>query len=384
MSRKNSIRRKPRPKPRIRRRTQPGAMPGSLVVDASWPRPVIRVVAYGPDQFVEKEVRSLDKLDDYVGQYPVAWVQVMGLGDAATICRIGERFGLHLLALEDVVNLHQRAKVEQYGDQLFITARVVRSGEQVGTDQVGIFVGKNFVVSFQERCDECFAPVLDRLRSGRGRLRTAGPDHLAYALVDAVVDSYFPALDRLGERLDELDSRLSPRSSGHTIARIHELRSEFLLLRRAIWPHRDALNTLLRDSHALVTDETRVYFRDCYDHTVQIIDLLETYREMCGDLRDLVLSMVSNRLNEIMKVLTIIATIFIPLGFLAGVYGMNFDTSVSPWSMPELKWQWGYPFALALMAAVALGMLAFFWRRGWLGSADNGDDEPPGGEERGK
>jgi magnesium transporter len=269
--------------------------------------------------------------------------------------------------LEDVVNLHQRAKVEDYGDTLFIVGRSVTLDERLETEQVSLFLGKNFVVSFQERPGLCLDPIRQRILQDQGRVRQAGPDYLAYAILDAIVDSYFPVLDQYVERLETLDAQVSNHHPRETMGRIHEMRGELLLLRRAIWPHREALNTLARDPHLLVSDETRVYARDCLDHIVAIVDLTETYREMCSDLRDYFLTVVSARLNEIMKVLTVIATIFMPLTFIAGVYGMNFATDASPWNMPELRWYCGYPFALGLMALTALATIVYFWRKRWLG-----------------
>ncbi len=352
---------------RFRRRTPPGATPGTVAVDPEASRPVVRVISYGPDDLQEQQLDDLRRLPDLLDRRPVTWVDVQGLGDAETIHRLGEIFRLHPLALEDVVNTHQRAKVEDYGEYLFIVVRMLAAGERLETEQVSLFLAENFVLTFQERRGDCLEPVRNRLRAAKGRIRKAGPDYLAYALLDAVIDAYFPALERYGEHLDELDDEISNQPAPDTVARIHRMRGELLLLRRAIWPFRDHVGELLRDPNPLISGETRVFLRDCYDHTVQIIDLVETCREMCSDLRDYYLSAVNNRMSEIMKVLTVIATIFIPLGFIAGLYGMNFDPDVSGWNMPELRWSFGYPFALGVMAAVATGQLFYFWRRGWLG-----------------
>jgi magnesium transporter len=217
---------------------------------------------------------------------------------------------------------------------------------------------------------DSFDPVRERLRKGKGRARAAGPDHLAYALIDAAIDAYFPTIEAYGERLEELEDEVIVRPTKTTILRIHEIKRELLNIRRAIWPLREAINTFFREPSPLITDETRLYLRDCYDHTIQVIDLCETYRELGSGLMETYLSSISNRTNEVMKVLTIIATIFIPLTFVAGLYGMNFKTEKSPYNMPELDWYWGYPFCLALMATVAIGMLVFFWRRGWLKASE--------------
>ena len=369
----------------FRRRTSPGATPGSIAVDPEARQSVVRVIAYDAGQFEDREIRSLDQLQEFLDRWPVTWLNVEGLGNAATIQKIGTVFRLHKLALEDVVNVHQRAKVEDYQDHLFITARMVEFSGSLETEQISFFLGKNFVLTFQERPGDCLEPVRERIRKGQGQIRQSGADYLAYALLDAIIDNYFPVLEHYTERIEELDEQVTAGDAPRTIARIHSLRRDLLLLRRTIWPHREAINALARDPNPLISGDTRLFLRDCADHTVQIIDLVETYREMCSDLRDYCLSAVSNRMNEIMNVLTVIATIFIPLSFIAGVYGMNFDPAVSPWNMPELKWFLGYPFALASMLLVAGGMLYFFRRRGWLGATppptaatDHQENDSPG------
>jgi magnesium transporter len=352
-----------------RRRTPPGSPPGTLVADPHSPHPTIRIFAYGPDDLVEQEVNDLQQVQDFLDKWPVLWVDVEGLGHVETIRELGEMFSLHRLALEDVLNVHQRPKVESYGDYHFIVTRMARLNEHVDTEQLTLFLGENFVLTFQEgQPGDCLDAIRQRIRQKRGRIRDAGLDYLAYALLDAVVDGYFPILEEYGERLETLEDEIVTHPSSNTVARIHEIRRDLLTLRRAMWPQREVFNALLREEMEMVTNETRLYLRDCYDHTTQIIDLVETYRELGADLTDVYLSSISNRTNEIMRVLTVIATIFIPLTFIAGVYGMNFNTSTSPWNMPELNWYWGYPFVFTLMTVIAVGQLAFFRRRGWLGS----------------
>ncbi len=275
-------------------------------------------------------------------------------------------FNLHGLALEDVVNVHQRPKVEEYADHAFIVTRMIQAGLPPTTEQVSMFLGEGFLLTFQERPGDCFDPVRARLRSSRGQIRDRQADYLAYALLDAVIDGYFPVLETLGERLEVLEDAVTAEPPEAEATQIHEIKRELLLLRRAVWPQREMVNALTRETSPYVTDQTRLYLRDCYDHTIQLMDIVETYREIATGLVDIYLSSVSTRLNEIMKVLTIIATIFIPLGFVAGLYGMNFDASASPWNMPELRWYWGYPVALGVMAAAALGMLYYFYRKGWI------------------
>jgi magnesium transporter len=325
-------------------------------------------MAYGPDGLADQTLEDVGSVRSFLGRWPVTWVNVDGLGDAAAISKLGEIFSIHRLALEDVVSVHQRAKVEQYGQQIFIVARMANAGERIETEQLSIFLGRNYVLTFQESQGDCFDPVRERIRKAGGKIRHAGPDYLAYALLDAFIDNCFPVLEVYGERLEGLEDEVIVNPERQVIAQIHEAKRDLLTLRRAVWPLREALNSLARESTPLITDETRLYLRDCYDHTVQIIDLLENYRDVASSLMEVYLSSVSNRLNEIMKILTIFTTIFIPLNFIAGIYGMNFHSESSPWSMPELRWYWGYPFALALMAALALGMLFYFRRKGWIGS----------------
>ncbi|MEC9368315.1 MAG: magnesium/cobalt transporter CorA [Pseudomonadota bacterium] len=364
---------KPPPKHRrkrlsgIERSTAPGAIPGTLEPLAGAHAPVVTIVSYGPGGSTEHKFTTVEALGKLRGLKPVLWIDVSGLADATLIAELGKLFGLHALALEDVINVHQRPKVEEYKGHMFIVARMVHSEERTETEQFSCFLGRNFLLTFQERHGDCFGPVRERIRSARGRVCKLGPDYLCYALIDAMIDGYFPVLERYGEVLERLEDQVveSPRSSN--VRDLHELKRELLLLRRAVWPHREMVNALIREENPVIEAQTRVYLRDCYDHTIQLMDIVETYREIASGLVDVHISSVSARLNEIMKVLTIIATIFIPLGFIASLYGMNFDTAASPWNMPELKWYLGYPFVLAVMGVIAGGLLWYFWRKGWLG-----------------
>jgi len=371
----NVIRMKKNHKPKKRRQREsylhlpPGTPPGTVIVHPEAAAPTIRVLAYGPNDVIEEKISAPERIREFFDKQPVFWVDIEGLGDAGTIHALGGIFSVHRLALEDIVALHQRPKVEQYGDHLFIVARAMYLGEHLESEQISLFVGKNSVLTFQEgRPGDCLEAIRERIRKKGGRIRDAGHDYLAYALLDAIVDSYFPILETYGERLETLEDEILLHPEVDTVARIHSIKRDLLTLRRAMWPQREIFNALLRGESAVMTAETQLYMRDCYDHSVQILDLLETYRELGSDLIDMHLSMVSNRTNEIMRVLTVISVVFIPLTFIAGVYGMNFDTDKSLWNMPELKWYWGYPFALLLMLLVALGQMIFFRRRGWLGS----------------
>jgi magnesium transporter len=259
-----------------------------------------------------------------------------------------------------VVNAHQRPKVEEYGDHYFAVARMAAGQGAFETEQVGLFFGRDFVVTFRERAADSFEPVRERIRKGKGKVRSAGPAYLAYALLDSIVDHYFPALEAIGDRLEALEEEILGSPTTATLARVNRTKRDLIAFRRAVWPLREALGTLLRDPSDLIGEEVAVYLRDCHDHTVQIMDLVETYRELAGGLVDSYLSIVSNRMNEVMKVLTIIATVFIPLTFVAGIYGMNLD-------MPETEWPWAYPATLGLMALIAGAMFLYFRRKGWLG-----------------
>jgi magnesium transporter len=371
----------PRPKRRQRQRghQSPGASPGTLVVPPGSKPPRLRVIAYGPERIEERELTDPQQLRALLGQWPVLWVDVDGLGDVAVLEALGAIFGLHRLALEDVLNLLQRPKAERFGEHLFVVARmpVAEAEGGLATEQLSLFIGTNFLITFQERPGgDCFDPVRARLRAGKGRSRIAGPDYLAYALLDGVVDAYYPVLEGCGDRLDALEDELFEHPAPGAARRVHQVRRDLLTVRRAVWPLREELATLVREPDPLVADETRVYLRDCYDHAVQMIDLLETYRDLGAGLMEIHLSLLSHRMNEIMKVLTIMASIFIPLTFIVGVYGMNFDTS-HPLNMPELRWAWGYPAVMVLMLVLAVGMLLYFRRRGWLGAGEGIGPPPP-------
>lgn len=367
------------------RRTPPGAPPGTLVADPSKPRPIVNVLAYGPDGYVEKrEIQSLSIIPELLAAWPVVWIDVDGLGDAQVVRDIGQIFGLHPLALEDVLHTHQHAKAEHYDGVLFVVLQMLLSDAQWETEQVSTFVGPNFVITFQERPGDCLEPARQRVRSHDRQSLVGAPGLLLHAILDAIIDNYFPLVENCGERLDELESDVLERPDRGAMERIHAVKYDLRLVRRACWPLRDALNTLLRDPSPLITDEARVFLRDCHDHTVQIIDLLENYRDLASSLMDIYLSSLSNSINEVMRVLTVISTIFIPLTFLVGVYGMNFDPDASPWNMPELRWRYGYPLSLALMALIAAWMIVYFLRRGWLrpvGSVIARDRAAPRGAE---
>lgn len=370
----NTKRKKVR-RPQFQRRTEPGAPPGTLISDPSVPCGQVTAMCYDAERFEERVIKDTREIKPLLDKWPVTWIDMDGLGDASLINELGRIFGLHPLALEDVVHVHQRAKIETYGNHCFIVARMPICGNFGSTEQVSFFFGEKFVLTFQERPGgDCLNPIRSRIRSGWGRSRALRPDFLVYTLLDSIVDHYFPWIEDCGERLDGIELQLGSAKLPDLMATLHKVKRELLTIRRVMWPFRDAINALLRDPSPLVGDETRVFLRDVHDHTIQIIDLIENYRDIAAGITDVFLARVGQRTSDITKVLTIIATIFIPLTFIVGVYGMNFDTSKSPWNMPELEWYWGYPAVLAMMAGLAGGMLIFFRRKGWLGSAAG--DEP--------
>jgi magnesium transporter len=347
-----------------------GSPPGTMMADPTASPPVMRLMAYSGSSLVERTLSSPDEFLPFIqtsGQEgqprEIAWLDVDGVVHAPTMARLGEVLQLHRLTLADIVNTRQRAKIEDFDGYIFIVVRMPSRNGCIETEQVSFCLGPTWVVTFQEhnRPGDSFEPVRDRLRHSSGRFRQFGPDYLAYALLDAVIDSYFPPLEDLGDQLDILEDAVLETFDAATSRRIHLIRRDLITIRRAVWPLREAMSSLIRDSSRLVCEETRVYLRDCYDHTVQIIDLAESYRDVGAGLMELYLTTVNNRMNEIIKVLTIIATIFGPLTFIVGVYGMNFD------HMPELHWKYGYGLVWLVMLVIAGIMLIAFWRWGWFG-----------------
>jgi len=348
---------------------RPGASPGTLLSTPDSSPPGLRVFQYGPAELTEGAVdlEHVPATAAAAKEHAVSWFDFVGVDHAPSLTAIGEIFDLHPLVLEDIANTFQRPKADTYDERVFVVLRIPHAGPSPELEQVSMIVGPGVVITFQEHAGDCFEPVRQRLRDGRARLRGSGSDYLAYALIDAAIDSFFPVLEDHGERLEDLEQAVLEVGSPETLAEVQSVKRDLLRLRRSLWPYRELISVLSREDTDAFTQETRVFLRDCYDHTVQLMDLVENYREIGGGLVDLHMSTVSNRMNEVMKTLTIIATIFIPLTFIAGVYGMNFDPAASPWNMPELAWPWGYPMAMGLMAAVGLSTAAYFRRKGWLG-----------------
>ncbi len=360
-----------RARPRIGTRFHaPGTAPGTLRPLEAPPgaKPVkVTVIDYGLDHLEEKIVERFEDLLPYRDSPHTTWIIVEGLQDVALLEALGQHFGIHVLTLEDILNCGQRPKLEDYGTYHFLVLKslAIREG-CLEIEQISFILGKNYIITFQEIPGDSFEAVRQRIRRGKGLIRKAGPDYLLYALVDALVDEFFPILEKFGEQIEELEDQVILQPSPEILQRIHAVKRDLLVLRRTAWPERDTINSFSREESHLISDETKVFVRDCYDHIVQVIDIIETYRDLSSGLQEAYLSSISLRMNEIMKVLTIISTIFIPLTFIAGIYGMNFDPHVSPWNMPELEWYWGYPFSLTVMAGVAIALVMFFRRKGWL------------------
>jgi magnesium transporter len=358
-------RREPRQRARRHRlpRVRPGTMPGTLppLDPAAAERRCVRVIAYTRDAVTETEGKTLEEALAAAGP-GVRWINVDG-ADTAVLQRLGAHFKLHPLALEDVSSGPQRPKIERYADHYFMILRMLRlsaAGQpEIDDEQVSIFFGHDWVVTVQERPGgDVFEPVRDAIRQARGRVRDAAADYLAYLLLDAVVDGLFPVLEAVSDYVEILEAE-TLQASPRTLLALQHTRHTVLTLRRAVWPTREAIGVLQREEHALIAPETRTFLRDSHDHAVQALELVEALRETLAGMIDVYLSVQNQRLNEIMKVLTVIATLFIPLTFIASIYGMNFK------HMPELEWRWGYAYALGLMVATAVGMLTYFRRKGW-------------------
>lgn len=349
---------------------RPGSLPGTLKIPANAQPPTFHLIDYGPTTCHAQDLDHPEAAAAYLDTHSVAWLDVKGLGSEPLLRQLGEVFGLHPLVLEDVVNVPQRPKIEEYPDQLVAIARMVVPHPQVTgflSEQVSFVLGQHYLLTIQEEPEhDCFNPIRNSIRNNKGVIRSRGADYLLYALYDSVIDGFFPVLEAYGEQIELLEDEVVVNPSRRTLERIHALKRELLMLRRAIWPQRDAINSLIRDGSDLISPDVAIHLRDCYDHAIQVLDMVETYRELASSLMDVYLSSVSNRMNEVMKLLTVISSIFIPLTFIAGIYGMNFNADKSPFNMPELAWYWGYPLCLAMMGLTALGLVLFFWRKGWF------------------
>lgn len=345
-----------------------GLSPGTLayVGDLADGPVRITVIDYDGERVEEREVASVEECLRYRDGSTVSWINVDGVHRADLIEAFGQQFELHPLMLEDIMHTEQRPKVEGFGDYIFIVLRMLYDPDEtdeefeVDSEQISLVVGPHFVLTFQERPKDIFDPIRERIRQNRGRIRKLGPDYLAYVLVDVVVDGYFAMLEQFGDYLESLEERVLQDTTRETLEEIRNVKRALIQVRRVAWPVRDLVNVLLRGDFRLFRKATLVFLRDLYDHTVRVVDMIETMRELTGGLMEIYMSNVSNRMNEVMKVLTIIATIFIPLTFIAGVYGMNFD------NIPELHWEYGYWYVWAVMLTAGALLYFFFKARRWL------------------
>ncbi len=359
-------------RPVKKRKRRPGASgiktgmaPGTMVFIGERKQDTARidVMDYSVTALNERRDVSLKQCREFARSPGVTWINVNGIHDVGLIEELGTCFDLHPLTLEDIVNTGQRLKVEEFPEYLFVVLKMMTFHEEanrIETEHVSLILGRDFVMSFQEHDDDVFDEVRERIRSAKGRIRSMKADYLAYALMDAVVDHYYLAVEGIGERIEAIDDRILAEPGPEDMREIHRLKREILGLRKAVWPLREEIRVLEKQESAMTRPETEPFWRDLYDHTIQIIDMVEAFRDILGGMHDTYLSSISNRMNEIMKVLTIIATIFIPLTFIAGIYGMNFEV------MPELKWPFGYYMIWAIMLVVGIGFFAYFKRKKWI------------------
>jgi len=351
---------------RIRKRPkEAGLPPGTLISSREEKAEKVRITImdYGERELEEKDTETIEECFPSREKPTVTWININGVHHIDTVEKVGKHFDLHPLTLEGIVDTGQRPKIEDYEDYIFIVLKMLHHNEEEGeiqTEQVSLILGSNFVISFQEREGDVFDPVRERIRRGKGRIRKMGADYLAYALIDTIVDNYFLIPEKLGEKIESMEEELITNPTPQTLQAIHALRREMISLRKSIWPLREVISVVARGESELIHESTRVYLRDVYDHTIQVIDIVETSRDVLSGMLDIYLSSISSRMNQVMKVLTIVATIFIPLTFIAGVYGMNFKY------MPELERHWGYPLVLLVMVAVGISMLGYFRRKKWL------------------
>jgi len=342
-----------------------GASPGTLVHvgEKKTEKTRISLIDYDEEHLQEKV------LDNIEGAFPlkdlptVTWINIDGLHDVDVIEKTGQRFNIHPLVLEDILNTGQRPKSEEFEDFVFVVLKMLyydKNTKELNSEQISLILGRNFLISFQEVQGDVFETVRERIRKSKTRIRKAGCDYLAYALIDAVVDHYFLILETLGENIEILEEEIIENPTRKSMQTIHDLKREMIYLRKQIWPIREVINSLVKGESSLLGEPVHLYFRDVYDHTIQIIDTIESFRDILGGMLEMYLSTISNKMNEVMKVLTIIATIFIPITFVAGIYGMNFKF------MPELEWQWGYLMFWVIIAVVVGGMTTYFKKKKWI------------------
>jgi magnesium transporter len=342
-----------------------GLAPGSIVHigKKKTDKVKITVIDYDKNKFEEEKVVNVKDCYNFKEKPSVTWINVVGLHDVDVIRKIGEHYDIHSLVLEDIVNTSQRPKIEDYGKHIYIVLKMLHFNEEINeveSEQVSLILGTNFVICFQEKEEDVFDSIRERIRNDKSRIRKMDADYLCYVLLDAIIDNYFVILELIGDKIEEIEGSLVSNPTPETLQTIHHLKKELLFLRKSVWPLREVINNLQREESSLINDSLMIFFRDLYDHTIQIIDTIETFRDMVSGMFDIYMSSVSNKMNEVMKVLTIFAAIFIPLTFIAGIYGMNFEY------MPELAIPWAYPMVWIVIILVSFTLLGYFKHKKWI------------------
>ena len=343
-----------------------GLPPGTLVHigEKKVEKTIITLFNYDELHFLEKVIKTPEECLEFKDKLSISWINVEGIHETEIVEKIGKSFGVHLLAMEDILNTDQRPKIEDFDKNLFIVLKMLTYNDltsEIVTEQVSLILGSNFLISFQEGIEgDVFNPIRERIRGNKGKIRKMGADYLLYRLTDAIIDNYFIILEKTGGKIEALEAELLTNITPETMHKIHHLKRELIFLRKSVWPLREIISWLLREETFLIKQPTRIFFRDVYDHTIQVMDSIETFRDMLSSMLDIYLSNINNKINTVMKFLTSIATIFMPPTFIVGIYGMNFK------HMPELDWEWGYPFVMILMATIATSMLIYFKKKKWI------------------
>ncbi|MBM3707233.1 MAG: magnesium/cobalt transporter CorA [Actinobacteria bacterium] len=323
----------------------------------------IKLINYSEHDFIEQDIKDIEQCFEYKDEKTVTWINIDGIHDIEILSKLGDCFGFHPLILEDILNTEQRPKIEDFTDYIYIVLKMIdyeKNLKEITFEQVSIILGKNYLISLQEKPLDIYEPIKNIIKNDRSKIRKAGSDYLAYLLIDSIIDNYFSVLENVGERIENIENKLVSNPSPKTLKAIHNLKRDMLFLRKSVWPLREVISKLERGEISLIKNSTKIYIRDIYDHIIQVIDTIETYRDMLSGMIDIYLSSISNRLNEVMKILTIISTIFIPITFIASIYGMNFKF------MPEFSWKWSYPVVWVIMLAVIITMVIYFKRKKWF------------------
>ncbi len=345
------------------KRSEKAGLPPGTPVHIGEPRDEkvkITLFDYDENHCSEKTLEHAEDCFPFKDKPSVTWINMDGIHDVKLIEKIGQHFGIHPLVLEDIVNTEQRPKMEDFGNYLFVVLKMLRFNEGIASEQVSMIIGNNYAISFQETEGDVFNNIRERIRTGKARIRKLGADYLAYSLIDSIVDNYFAILEKFGDRVEEIEESLVTNPSPEIMHTVQKLKADIAFLRKSVWPLREVINSMIRSESAIIQNSTDLYLKDVHDHTIQIVETIETFRDRLSEMMDIYLSSLSNKMNEVMKVLTIIATIFIPLTFIVGIYGMNFQY------MPELEWPWGYPLVILAMLGISAVMLAYFRRKKWI------------------